>query len=176
MKNTILILSFLFSFAYAEDQKLLPPIEPDGFSHRYGVELDVMGLSYHTKNSYDFNEENPGLGVSFTIGTNVPDDGLSAVMVASVGYYKDSYNEQAKYFLAGPRGVIGHRDGFHVSGAIQVGYVSGSGLHGGAIIPFLSVGYDRFDLCITGDPIGQGDTEETSKFIACFLKIRVLDF
>jgi hypothetical protein len=134
-----------------------------------------MGLSYHTNKSYDFNEENLGLGVSFTIGSNVPDDGLSAVMVASVGFYKDSYNEQAKYFLAGPRGVIGHRDGFHVSGAVQVGYVDGSGLHGAGIIPFVSVGYDRFDLCVTGDPFSK-DSEDKSKFVACFLKIRVLDF
>lgn len=174
MKKTLKLLSFLLfgflSFVYSEEQEYLSE-----FDHRFGLELDLMGLSYHTNRNYDFNEVNPGIGLSFTLGSDVVDDGNSAVLVASFGTYKNSYDGQANYFLVGPRGTLGYREHFHVSGAIQAGYIIGFNQNGSVIVPVLSVGYNRFDLCITGNPF-EKDEDNESKFIACFLKIRVLDW
>lgn len=168
------LMLMVFGSALCHGQELLDPITPDRMRHRYGVEADLMGISYHTKRDQGYNERNYGGGISLTIGSDTPDDGRSAVMCLSFGSYKDSYNERSNYVLAGPRGVLGYRDGVHVAVACLLGYVGGSDIHGAAILPTVSVGYNRIDLVITGDPFANDTTE--SKFIAAFIKIRLLDF
>jgi hypothetical protein len=160
------------SVACASDV-VLPPLEWAPAPHTYGLEFDLMGLSYHAKRSAGFNEVNPGAGLSLTIGTHDPSDTISADMVASFGSYKDSYSERSVSVIAGPRLTLGRRDGLHTAYACLLGYVSGSGIRGAAIVPILSVGYDEVDLCVTGDPF---EDEEESSVVACFLKIRLLDF
>jgi hypothetical protein len=171
MKHVYLLL--VASLACADDA-LPPALDWHPTPHTYGLELDIMGLSYHAKRSVGFNETNPGAGLSLTVGTHEPSDTISADMVASFGAYKDSYSERSEYLIAGPRLTLGARNGLHVTAACLLGYVSGSGVKGAAIVPIVSVGYSRADLCITGDPFERGAM--TSRVIACFLKIRLLDF
>ena len=59
--------------------------------------------------------------------------------------------------------------------ACQVGHVSGSGIHGAAIVPVISAGYGRFDICVTGDPF-EKDAADKSKVVACFIKFRAFEF
>lgn len=162
-------LMLVASIGCTSDAVLLPPPEWAPTPHVYGLELDLMGLSRHTERSAGFNEVNPGMGVSLTIGNSVPGDTVSADMVASLGVYKDSYGDRSEYLIAGPRLTLGKRDGLHTTAACLIGYVSGSGVKGAATIPVVSFGYGRTDLCVTGNPFESG-------VIACFLKIRLLDF
>jgi hypothetical protein len=165
MKN-ILLLLILATFANAED-----------FKHNFSTELDVFGLSYHANRDYDFNEVNPGLGITMVMNSAEPTDMSHFSMIASVGSYRDSYNDQAWYILAGSRFTVGTRDGLHASAALTLGWVDGSGTRGLPIVPFLSVGYNRYDLGITGSPeTGKSGAEDSSKVIAVYLKIRLLDF
>jgi hypothetical protein len=165
MKKTLIILFFLGLQVNAQDKTTL--------------ELDVFGLSYHTNRDYDYNEVNPGLGVSAVFSSN---ECLS--MVASAGSYKDSFSDQAVYFLVGPRLTIGAEDSFHASVSVQAGYLNGSGKQGLAGIPFITLGYDWFNVGITGDVFSRSETVQVSKneavaytkMVAVFLKFRVLDF
>jgi hypothetical protein len=164
---------FVASLARADDA-LPPALDWHPTPPTYGLELDLLGLSYHAKRSVGFNEVNPGAGLSLTVGTHEPSDTISADMVLSVGSYKDSYSARSDYLIAGPRLTLGARNGMHATAACLLGYVSGSGVGGAAIVPVVSLGYSRADICITGDPFERGAM--TSRVLACFLKIRLLDF
>lgn len=180
MKHALaLILIALFLQVNALEMELKPAQNHERvYDSKLSLELDVFGLSYHSNRNYDFNEKNPGLGVSVVFSSDTPDPGWHFSMVASAGTYRDSYNEQAEYFLIGPRFTLGYENSFHASLAMQAGYLDGSGKNGQAIIPFVTVGYDRINVGITGDPFGVGDenSQDTSKMVAVFLKFRVLDF
>jgi hypothetical protein len=180
MRNlTILFLTIIALHANALEMVLKPAqiIPTTTADLNVGVELDVFGLSYHSNRDYDFNEVNPGLGISL-VAEPKDDSPWHFSMVASFGSYKDSYRDQSTYFLVGPRLTLGHQNSFHVTAAVQAGWVSGSGKNGQAIVPFASIGYDWLDIGITGDPVGMGDknAEYYSKVVAGFLKFRVLDF
>lgn len=159
---------------------LKPPLPPARMDPtKMQLEVDIFGLSYHTNRNYDFNETNTGLGLSLVMQSKKkPAPWFNVAMVGSVGTYEDSYYDQAFYALCGPRAILGYDDSFHASVAIQAGFLKGSDVDGAIAVPFVTVGYDRYSLGITGDPVGRkgDDTENSSKMIAVFLKIRVLDF
>ena len=141
---------------------------------RIDVELDLFGVSYHTNRDYDFNESNYGVGVNLALSSPGYDH---MYMVVSTGTYKDSYDEDAFFFMVGPRALIGYRNGFHATVGLQAGYLEGSGAKGIGAFPVLSVGYDWFDVCFTGQPV-ENDTgsAEDSRMFALFLKFRLFDF
>ena len=95
--------------------------------------------------------------------------------MASMGTYIDSYSEHAKFLLAGPRCVIGASDGFHTSVGVFIGFLHGSGSNGFGAMPVVSIGYDWFDVCITGSPKEKGH-QDSSTMIAAFLKFRLFTF
>jgi hypothetical protein len=94
------------------------------------LEATVFGLSYHTNRHHDWNEVNPGTSLS---------------LVKPL----ESYNND---MLIGARHTIGDRKAGHITGSLSAGYFEGSGLRGFGIIPVVSIGYNRVDVCITGDP------------------------
>lgn len=138
------------------------------------MELDVFGLSYHEDRQFDYNERNPGLGLTLVMGDR-GDDFLS--ILVSGGTYKDSFYEQATFLVAGVRAMVGSKDSFHASMSIQGGYFEGSGFNGLGALPVCSVGYDRYDFCVTGNPFETKEGDQgSSRVVAFFLKVRVLEF
>lgn len=141
------------------------------------LELNVFGLSYHSNRNYNFNEVNPGLGLGIVFNNvEATDNGYHMSMVVSAGEYKDSYNATAYYFLAGPRLTLGHENDFHATAEFGVGLLHGSGNKSSAVVPVVSVGYDRFNLCVTGEIGNTTNEHEASKMIALFLRVKLLDF
>lgn len=141
---------------------------------RVDLELDVFGLSYHQDRDFGYNERNPGLGLTLVMGDR-GDDFLS--LIVSGGTYKDSYRDQAAFLVAGVRAMVGSKDSFHASLSVQGGYFDGSGFDGLGALPVFSVGYDRYDLCVTGNPFETKDGDQgSSRVVAFFLKVRVLEF
>jgi hypothetical protein len=143
------------------------------------IELNVFGLSYHTNKYAIYNQVNPGIGalVSFTLGGGVD-------LVAAGGTYQDSYFATARYAMTGLRFVIGNRDGLNAKLALVGGYQDGSDVDGLGCFPILSVGYDRFNVCVTGD-IGHDSNPKfatsnshyyTTSMIAVFADIVVYKF
>jgi len=146
------------------------------------LELTVFGLSYHTNRDYDYNEVNPGLGLNFVFSSK-DDNFWHPSWVLSGGFYKDSYSDTATYLLVGPRLTLGYDDSFHVSGGFGAGYFNGSGNNGLGYIPVVTVGYDWFNVGITGDPFSKSETVDVgdkrvayTKMVAVFLNFRVLTF
>jgi len=141
------------------------------------VELSLFGKSYHTNRDKDWNETNLGAGIGLALSKEKDD---AWQMVISGGSYDDSYNEQATYFLVGPRVTTGDKFGFHGTAGLFVGYLNGSDNKGAAIVPVVSVGYDWLDLCITADPFEKdatyADGRVTSKMVAVFVKMRLFTF
>lgn len=138
--------------------------------------LDAFGLSYHNNRSVRWNERNPGIGI--TVTTEQSD---SSDLMCSIGSYRDSLDERATYALTGLRYVVGERTSLHTYMGALTGVLYGSGNHGAVILPYLSIGYDRVDLCLTGSyarkSSGQPDSRLSStSFVACFLSIAFLRF
>jgi hypothetical protein len=148
------------------------------------LELSVFGLSYHTNRDYDYNEVNPGLGLNLTFSSlEKQNQNWYLSWVLSGGFYKDSYSDTATYLLVGPRLTLGYDDSFHVSGGFGVGYFEGSGNTGIGYIPVVTVGYDWFNVGITGDPFSRSETVDVgdkrvayTKMVAVFLNLKVLTF
>ncbi len=153
----------------------LPPAKTDLVD--VGVELDIFGLSYHTNRDYDFNEVNPGVGLSMVLDSSKASINRFSLVLSS-GVYTDSYNDTAFYMVAGPRYTLGYENDFHVFASVQGGYMNGSDRKGQGVIPFVGFGYDRFNVCFTGALVGKGDKDapDASKMVAVFLKIKVIDF
>lgn len=147
------------------------------------TEAYIMGLSYHTNRDVRYNGVNPGFGLGITIRDSVADP---LEFTISAGTYRDSYNETAKFCLIGPRYTFGNRQGLHSSLGISIGYYDGSGKDGIGIVPIVSIGYNRVDLFMTGDPrsahgnTGSTDPKDnrntTSGVVCAFLKIRLATF
>jgi hypothetical protein len=112
------------------------------------LEATVFGLSYHTNRHHDWNEVNPGTSLSLV----KPLESYNNDMLFTIGTYDDSDRHQAKFALIGARHTIGDRKAGHITGSLSAGYFEGSGLRGFGIIPVVSIGYNRVDVCITGDP------------------------
>jgi hypothetical protein len=133
---------FLLAIAAA-----LPAADISGVHGDIGV--DVFGLSYHSNKYAIYNQVNPGLGI--TVGLDVPSVPWLDV-VAAGGTYKDSYFFQARYAMAGVRVTVGNKTGLNAKLTLVGGYQDGSDKDGLGFFPILSVGYDRFSICVTGDP------------------------
>ncbi len=140
------------------------------------LEVYVFGKSYHTNRSYDWNEENYGLGIGLAkcIGEDSPNTDVFGV----VGSYKDSLNETAKFALFGIRGVVlGQKNDYHATLSFAGGYYEGSGFVKFGILPVFSIGYDKFDLCFTGSPnVLDSNDKYNTAMIAVFLKMQVMEF
>jgi hypothetical protein len=181
-----IIILFLLTLQINAQEMVLKPAEQYSDNHniKTTLELDVFGLSYHTNRDYDFNEKNPGLGLSAIFMEVGPETGYDLSLAMSTGIYKDSYSKQALYFLAGPRVTLGYDDSFHASISVQAGYLDGSGKNGLAAIPFVTIGYDWFNVGITGELFSKSETVQVSenkavaytKMVAVFLKFKILDF
>jgi hypothetical protein len=88
--------------------------------------------------------------------------------------------------MAGLQYVGGNREGFHISPGLLMGYLDGSGIKGVGIMPIIAIGYDRLDLCITGDPTGGSNqtvhnpdgtvnlNKSSSMMIGFFLKFSIV--
>lgn len=155
----------------------------DKFIGKTSAEAYVFGKSYHSNRSIDWNENNLGLGggVAYHYDSNTD-------LTFVGGAYKDSYGDRAQFALIGVRVVGGDRDGAHATIGVNAGYFTGSDFNGFGIMPVLSVGYDRVDLCVTGSPPGSAGNKNSgsrdphdnygaaSGFIGVFLKIRIATF
>lgn len=169
--RSILILSLVGSLMAGDDDKT-------------SLEAFIFGKSYHFNRTVPWHETNPGVAVGLAHATEAGD------LLVTVGGYRDSYGEQAKFALLGIRGYLGDRHALHVTGGLSLGYYQGSGNHGTGLIPIVSIGYNRVDLCVTGDWLSRNSNENAqyradgsidphsvdSSSVAVFLKVRVYDF
>jgi hypothetical protein len=144
----------------------------------FDLDAYVFGKSYHTNRHIHFNETNPGLalGIGYEMEKHLD-------VIATTGIYKDSYSDTATFAVVGFRIIfIGERKTFHTTLGGSIGYIKGSTFNGLGMLPVASIGYNRVDLCFTGDPTGSdnqtGPTAKTSRTasIACFLKVNLLKF
>lgn len=155
----------------------------DKFIGKTSAESYLLGKSYHSNRSIDWNETNLGLGAGVAYHSTSNTD-----LTFVGGAYKDSYGDRAQFALIGARVVGGDRDGAHATISMNAGYLHDSSFHGFGVMPVVSVGYDWLDLCVTGSPrgwssntnSGSRDPQENkgapSGFIGVFLKIRVATF
>ncbi len=143
------------------------------------LEAFVFGHSYHTTRDDRWNENNWGLAVGVVDQVS---DHWDIQVVG--GTYLDSFDDRATFLLMGPSYVLGDRHGWHGTAGIAGGYFGGSGFSGAGILPTVTVGYDRVDLCFTGIPHWafadqiehDGQFYPDTNMIAVFLKFRVWDF
>jgi hypothetical protein len=168
--KSILLLIFILSLHAVE------PISSSGT-----IDFLVFGKSHHSNREAGYNENNPGIG----LGIAFTGDELFNVLIET-GVYKDSYNKTGKFCMAGLQFVGGDREGFHVSPGLLMGYLEGSNIKGVGIMPIIAIGYDRFDLCITGDPTGSSNetvhnpngtvnlSKSSSMMVAVFLKFSIV--
>lgn len=145
------------------------------------VSLLVFGKSYHTNREPNYRETNPGLGIA----VNFEPKGDFANFMVVGGAYMDSYDQQARFLMAGPQLVLGYREAFHVIPGFCAGFLKGSGHNGSIIMPYLAIGYNRVDLCFTGDPSGSNNNivrnqngsidrdHSSTAAIAIFLKVNI---
>jgi hypothetical protein len=149
----------------------------------------VFGLSYHSNRAIDYNEVNPGLGFGYVHKTeNNFNNNFDAYFTVIGGAYKDSYNEDATFLMPGFRFGFGNEKGLHQTIGVNGGYFKGSDMIGIGVMPSASIGYNRFDVCFTGNPFFCKPTEEnvssdpkknrgaTGGFVAVFLKIRLMEW
>lgn len=124
-------------------------------------EIDIygFGLSYHTNREVNYNGENYGLGLGYSRLIEKDSSTLSYLTCVG-GVYKDSYNDTARFLMPGVRfQTVGD---WHASIGINGGYFDGSGFRGIGFIPFGSVGYKRFDICVTCSPNTNGPQNSKS--------------
>jgi hypothetical protein len=147
------------------------------------VEAYGFGLSYHSNQDINWNQENYGLGIG--LAAREADETVEAIAI--VATYRDSFNEPAYLLQAGFRKTFGDYDGFHGTLGVTVGFLKGSGNNGASILPVASIGYDWIDLCLTGmPPMGSGAEQQgtdpqdnrmvDTAVIAAFVKIRLWEF
>ncbi len=176
-KILTLSLTLLALQSFALEMELKPALPPAGMAPaRVDLELDIFGVSYHSNRTYGFNETNYGVGFNAAMSSPTNDH---FYMVVSTGTYKDSYDKDAFFFMVGPRAMIGYRNGLHATASVQGGYLRGSGAKGQGILPIVSFGYDRVDVCVTGTPFSEdnnSNSADNSNMVAVFLKFRVFEF
>lgn len=132
--HTLLCL-FMMTLAYTADSLI-------------SYEMYLFGLSYHGNRNVDWNEVNPGigLGIAYEVQDTIPSE-----VVFSAGTYKDSYGDQAKFALVGPRFyIMGTKETFHTHVGFSMGYFKGSSFKGVGGMPVIGIGNEYVDLCFTG--------------------------
>lgn len=142
------------------------------YAQEIEVELLVFGASYHVDRNYDWNEENPGIGLNLVFPHETKE--IFSFFISG-GTYKDSYSEQSEFLLVGPRFRIGDKDKLHWESNFGLGYIHGSDVNSIAMVPSMSIGYDWCDLCFICDP-NIGDKKNGTVMVAAFLKFRAMTF
>jgi hypothetical protein len=150
----------------------------------FNLEAYIFGKSHHTNKEVGYRETNPGLGLG--MAWSAMDD---VDIIATVGAYKDSYSDNARFAMLGFRLVAGDRDGVHGSLGVSAGHMKGSSFNGFGVLPVISIGYNMIDICATADWIGvepdrtayyaDGSINKYSsvtKSVAFFAKITLLTF
>jgi hypothetical protein len=104
-----------------------------------GTSLLVFGASHHgscdsTRWNCDLNNRNPGLGLELA------DSGVDYSLFVRGGSYRDSRRETAYFMAGGARTRWALGEDIEVGAGAMVGYLNGSGLHGLAGLPFVTVG------------------------------------
>ncbi len=150
----------------------------------------VFGLSKHSNQSINYNEVNQGVGLGYAHKLeNEFNSSYDTYMTVIGGVYKDSYYETATFLMPGFRIGFGDMAGMHFTAGMNAGYFNGSDFKGLGVMPSVTVGYDRFDICFSGIPaIGGGKKQEqvsndprdnrhaTGGVVAMFIKIRLMDW
>jgi hypothetical protein len=117
------------------------------------VEVDalVFGASYHFQNrdTYKFNQCNPGLGVAGWYTTNT-DDLLSVGGIAAG--YRNSYRDMSYVAAPAVKLTLGDRDGFHYGLIGGAGFVTGYGGAGLGLLGAGTVGYKQVNVDFTYMP------------------------
>ena len=121
----------------------------------WGAETYIFGATRHSNRNVDYNEKNYGIGIGIFYRT--PENDIKNVysntdVTFIAGTYIDSYGEHAKFIMPGLRFTFGNPNTFHSSLGVNAGYFVGSDMIGFGIIPSATIGFNRFDLCVTGYP------------------------
>jgi hypothetical protein len=101
--------------------------------------LLVFGASHHgscdrTRYQCDLNNHNPGLGLELA------DTRVDYSLFVRGGSYRDSRRETAYFVAGGARSRWALTENIEVGAGAMVGYLNGSGMHGLAGLPFVTVG------------------------------------
>lgn len=104
-----------------------------------------FGLSRHgscdsSRWHCDLNGRNPGLGVEWS----APQTDYQ--LFVRGGSYRDSLRQTAYFAAAGARKMWVVQDEWQVGAGAMAGYLNGSGVHGLAGLPFISLGTERVQL------------------------------
>ena len=118
----------------------------------YGSEVYIFGFTRHSNRNVNYNEKNYGFGLG--VFRRIIEDNVYSNIDATFigGTYIDSYNERAKFLMPGLRFNFGNINTFHSSLGVNAGYFVGSDMVGFGIIPCATIGFNRFDICVTGFP------------------------
>lgn len=103
-------------------------------------EVLVLGKSFHFGQSephYDYNGNNPGLGLEYRWNNGFYVGGLS---------YYDSFRTQAYAAYVGYQYTVALSGNWSIFAALRAGYLNGSGHHGPMALPSVGVTYKRFTL------------------------------
>jgi hypothetical protein len=133
------------------------------------IDLDLFGFSDHSDHAARARQRNYGGGI--TAGLEVGDQ---ADLVTSWGTYLDSYDQHAKYAMAGLRYIVGDRTALHAALVVEMGWLDGSNIRGPTMLPVVQFGYDRVDLCVTGARPSEGPG--ASWMVAVFCEVRLVTF
>ncbi len=131
-------------------------------------EVYVFGKTYHTNRNCNLNETNPGIGLGLAFNYE-----KSADITLIGGVYKDSYENTATFLMPGIRFKFGDRNKLHGNVGINGGYFNGSDFNGFGIMPSVAFGYNRVEICFTGSPNNDRQNENSTGFVATFLKVTV---
>ena len=184
MNKALLIPLLAFSCAFGDDFQFLPPKPQEKNPvENQSIELDLFGFSHHSNPAPHYNSTNPGEGITYAYSFNPPKDHVE--FIASVGTYKDSMNNRARFGLVGLRFlIIGDPKSFNATFSFSVGPYRGSGIPSVGIIPVISLGYDKFSVGVIGGYSKDSNsynadgsiskTNSSTSVIAVFADIKIL--
>jgi hypothetical protein len=135
---------------------------------KFLLELFVFGKTYHTNPKCDLNETNPGVGLGVVYNYE-----RTADFTLIGGVYEDSYENTARFLMPGLRFKFGNRNRLHANLGVNGGYFEGSDFNGFGIMPSAAVGYNRVELCFTGSPNTGREHENSTGFVATFIKVTI---
>jgi len=153
----------LFTSAFCLDSP--DEIKADGY---------LLGTSVHlrgTKHADGFNAANYGLGLGSTAWWHR--DGYSVGLTGLILSYEDSYYQHALGGGIGPAILFGATNSAHITAALPIGYLDGSGYCGPMAMPLVAVGYGPIDVCATiAPPLGWATDDDTDKYTAIGIFLR----
>ena len=145
------------------------------------VDLMVLGVSHHFQNrdSYHFNEINPGLGLQYwrkIKGLDGEDSGMR--LGGIVADYKNSYYKESVLVAAGARYTFGEDKGFHYGLMGGIGRLTGYENGGNGFVAAAFIGYDRIRLESTYMPFTnmQATDQPDSAVVSLWLNIVLIRY